>query len=520
MAISSHPAVTLLSQTETEGFSRLSQAFQILHGSENPPNPSLSIVGLGDHATGTLDAVLMVRRAMLAAVPETKLRLAMHGLACPEAEAGRHHCRLRCQVVGDCGVSVDALSEWIGEYIFDSPEGGRTYSLGVAGWWGEEVMRDPAAIALQSSLKTLDSLAAADLIVCSHPVAFCLLSFWALWHPEVVKSNRGSPTPESSLRGVPMLLHLASTLLYGAPGCSTCVGKLRRYETSGGRTFLRLARDLLAGPLPLVALTEGAMISAQIQDQIGALIPSVPALALYLDDTNYLRDLRRGVFEEKRPTILVTRARFFSHPVGLMLKSLMSEFAVSNHPEADGERGHFWFSEVPTSTSDQKSGDTWKSWDEMSKCTAAFFIPSDLHQRTFIELYRMSVPTFMPDANWLIRIPLTAPFGVFSYEGSLPKDERLNEGDRDEDGRSVPSSFDVEHVSATVMFHWYHYSDYAHFPHIGHCHSIPDLLHKLASTDLQERALQMQQHYELLARGATAAFAKATALLISSSKMS
>ncbi|CAK9107103.1 unnamed protein product [Durusdinium trenchii] len=60
----------------------------------------------------------------------------------------------------------------------------------------------------------------------------------------------------------------------------------------------------------------------------------------------------------------------------------------------------------------------------MSRCSAAFFVPSDIHQRSFIELYRMQVPTFMPAVEWLLRWPLSAPFGAFSYPGELPDEAK------------------------------------------------------------------------------------------------
>ena len=81
--------------------------------------------------------------------------------------------------------------------------------------------------------------------------------------------------------------------------------------------------------------------------------------------------------------------------------------AISNGPMADAHRGHFWFAEAVG----EGKADAWKGWDEMASCQAAFFIPSDVHQRTFIELYRMQVPTFMPDDVWLTKLPLIAPFG-------------------------------------------------------------------------------------------------------------
>ncbi|CAE7623949.1 GIP, partial [Symbiodinium necroappetens] len=193
-------------------------------------------------------------------------------------------------------------------------------------------------------------------------------------------------------------------LLYGAPG-----------GAQGALGFLRLARDLLTGPFPLMALAEGPFLSAQLFDQVGVRLASGPALALYLEDTGYLKNKAT----ERLPTILVTRARLFNHPAGFFFRGLLMEFAITNQPMADAKRGHFWFSEVPSL--DEKAdevrdigfgggGDPWKSWEEMARCAAAFFVPSDIHQRTFIELYRMNVPTFMPAVEWLLRLPLAAPF--------------------------------------------------------------------------------------------------------------
>ncbi|CAE7188679.1 GIP, partial [Symbiodinium microadriaticum] len=187
--------------------------------------------------------------------------------------------------------------------------------------------------------------------------------------------------------------------------------------------------DLLTGPFPLMALAEGPFLSAQLFDQVGVRLASGPALALYLEDTGYLKNKAT----ERLPTILVTRARLFNHPAGFFFRGLLMEFAITNQPMADAKRGHFWFSEVPSL--DEKAdevrdigfgggGDPWKSWEEMARCAAAFFVPSDIHQRTFIELYRMNVPTFMPAVEWLLRLPLAVPSAMLVLCRRRRKDRR------------------------------------------------------------------------------------------------
>ncbi|CAE7035610.1 GIP, partial [Symbiodinium natans] len=392
-------------------------------------------------------------------------------------------------VLGECSAASDALAEWIDKYIFGSALRGREYSLGEGGWWDVEATAKEPATALVHALRSLAPLQNGDLLVCAHPTSLCLMSFWAMWR-----------FADGAMRRLPMLLHISSTLLYGAPG------------GTAQKDFLHLARDLLTGPLPLMALAEGAFLSAQLFDQLGVRVPSGPALALYLGDTGYLQQKAA----EKLPTILVTRARLFNQPTGLFFRCLLMEFAIINQPLADSERGHFWFSEVPSL--DEKAdeireigsaggSDSWKSWEEMARCAAAFFIPSDIHQRTFIELYRMNVPTFMPAVEWLIRLPLAAPFGSFSYTGALP-----------EVPASIhPTSFSPELASPRALHHWYFFSDYAHFPYIGRCESIPDMLYQTSVADLDNVAVQMRHHYELLARGVTAAIARSTAVLLSTS---
>lgn len=467
-----------------------------------------SILGLGDHATATLDVALMVRRALSLAMPGLTVTLGLRGLACPSEQLGRHHCRLKCHVLGTCSATSDALAEWIGSYVL-GPDGSG-YDL----LEGASAPRSPALRALDAALQGIREVRGADLLVCAHPVSLCLMAFESLlrW---AAAAGAAAPAAAAAAAAAPkpMLLHAASTLLYGAPGCEVCTGVLRRYRSAAAQRYLEVARELLAGPLPLVALAEGAVLSAQLRHQLGLVVPSCPALALYLDGTSYLRGgpgLGQGA--AKRSTILVTRARFFNHPAGLFLRCLLTELAIANNPIADRARGHFWFAEAVSAGADAASedvagtaSDTWKSWEEMSSCRAAFFIPSDIHQRTFIELYRMSVPTFMPDAKWFLRLPLIAPFGTFAYEGRLLPNAA---------GDNVPESFDAQTTTPRTLFHWYHYSDYAHFPFVGRCSSIPDLLHLLTHTDFEDVAQKMRGHYELLVRGATVAFAKATTALI------
>eukprot|EP00928_Gymnodinium_smaydae_P082141 TRINITY_DN65545_c0_g1_i1.p1 TRINITY_DN65545_c0_g1~~TRINITY_DN65545_c0_g1_i1.p1 ORF type:complete len:370 (+),score=27.46 TRINITY_DN65545_c0_g1_i1:38-1111(+) len=348
------------------------------------------------------------------------------------------------------------------------------------------------------------------MFVCAHPVAFCLLSFEALEQPR------------------PMLVHLASTLLYGAPGCTVCEGGLRQYNSVDALEYLRAARRLLnpdgAGRRNLVALAEGAVVAAQLEQQLGIRLQSCPPLALYLDGTSYATSVSEDVLvRDKRRTILVTRARIFSHPAGILLRSLLSEMAIANNPIADAARGHFWFASAlgaDGSGGDGAITDAWKGWEEMAECMAAFFVPSDIHQRTFIELYRMNVPTFMPAPEWLLRFPILVPYGTFSHEGALPSAESRGRGDFSTSAKGedhvessfVPSvSFDARDVSPRVLFYWYQYSDYAHFPHVEHCASIPELLRRLVIADLANMARGMRRHYELLSRGAIATFANAVA---------
>eukprot|EP00913_Durusdinium_trenchii_P003475 g3217.t1 len=71
-----------------------------------------------------------------------------------------------------------------------------------------------------------------------------------------------------------------------------------------------------------------------------------------------------------------------------------------------------------------------------------------------------------------------------------------------------PSSFDVQTESPRTLFYWYQLSDYANFPHVGQCRSIPDVLYQISSTDLPEVAQQMRSHYALLSRSVTHAFSR------------
>eukprot|EP00439_Symbiodinium_sp_Y106_P061934 s2591_g9.t1 len=88
MALPEHPAVVFLDTVKAEARHHLQQVL----------GQKLHVVGLGDHATATLDAGLMVKRAVTEAAPTTRVEITMSGLSCPESQAGRHHCRLKCQV--------------------------------------------------------------------------------------------------------------------------------------------------------------------------------------------------------------------------------------------------------------------------------------------------------------------------------------------------------------------------------------------------------------------------------------
>ncbi|CAE7897532.1 unnamed protein product, partial [Symbiodinium necroappetens] len=77
MALPEHPAVVFLDTVEAEARHHLQQVL----------GPKLRVVGLGDHATATLDAGLMVKRAVAEAAPTTRVEITMSGLACPESQA-------------------------------------------------------------------------------------------------------------------------------------------------------------------------------------------------------------------------------------------------------------------------------------------------------------------------------------------------------------------------------------------------------------------------------------------------
>eukprot|EP00929_Paragymnodinium_shiwhaense_P027959 TRINITY_DN16297_c0_g1_i1.p1 TRINITY_DN16297_c0_g1~~TRINITY_DN16297_c0_g1_i1.p1 ORF type:complete len:746 (-),score=104.65 TRINITY_DN16297_c0_g1_i1:37-2274(-) len=491
MANPAHPSVRLLDDGERVASTGLAAVLHNHFSRKAAGSWTFSIVGLGDHATGTLDAALMMKRAILQASPETTVTMSLHGLSCPAEAAGRHHCRLRCHVLGtQCGPTTDALAEWVHKFVLGNEAGDASTTSA-----------DASRPSLRAALQTLSAaFDGADLFVCAHPAAMCFIAFEQLFAMGI---------------HVPMFVHISSTLLYGAPGCSVCSGQLRQYDTDEARGYLDFVRDLLMAPLPIVALTEGAVLSAQVQLQLGVALPAIPPLALYLDHrVSYLTDPDNDGTVDKVATVLVTRARFFTHPIGLFLKTLLTEIAIANEPVAPERYGHFWFAEALGESDSRDQGsdkpDAWKGWDEMARCQAAFFIPSDLHQRTFIELYRMSIPIFMPDAEWLIRLPLVAPFGTFAYHGvASGRDADALPGAAD-----VPTFFSAEDATVRAVYHWYSYSDYAHFPHIEKCKSIPDLLLRLASADYAAIATSMKTHYDLVSRGAMVAFSQTLSALL------
>jgi len=116
----------------------------------------------------------------------------------------------------------------------------------------------------------------------------------------------------------------------------------------------------------------------------------------------------------------------------------------------------------------------------------------------------------MPDAEWLVRLPLLTPFGTFAHDGKLPGHTWGSTSPHEE----VPSSFDAESATAKAIYHWFYYSDYALFPHVQHCSSIPDLLHRLARADFASISGKMRDRYELMVHAGTVAFAQAAVTLL------
>ncbi|CAE8667940.1 unnamed protein product, partial [Polarella glacialis] len=97
-----------------------------------------------------------------------------------------------------------------------------------------------------------------------------------------------------------------------------------------------------------------------------------------------------------RPSLIVLRSAFWRLPAGNVLRSLVRHLFVN-------EDVHWMESFLGGSLHQSHIAASWTSWEEMAAFTAALYMPHELYQLKFRDMYAMGVPLLAPGSAWLLR---------------------------------------------------------------------------------------------------------------------
>lgn len=427
-------------------------------------NDLVRLVGLGLHVASTLEPVAALRRAAEALGASSIV--AYYGHPCygdPKDKALKHACEHKCQMFGN-PCDDDRVAEVL-KGMFN-----RSGLYEELPWSIHDALGALAAV--RASEPTLRG---ADVMVCSGPLVLCYLL-------DVL-------APET-----PLVHPICSQLLWGAPsgpGIATMLLAHVRVMASQSTRLLVACNDFAA---------------AQCSHQTGVDLVVVPRIALYLPEgSKWMANQPGGRWKEA----LILRSRYWHRLPGQYFMDILESFLRVNE-----HRYNLTLTMASSFRPDELPP------PEIAKYRAVVLIPNDVTVFSFVEMYMMGVPTFVPTAEWLFRLRRSVPFGFFQPAEALPAlSGRLAAS---MNGTRLPPSgppFMQEsgHVhpgDALNFAHWQRASELHSYPNVPHFDSIPQLVHGIAMTDLAAVSASISLHADKLRHHAIHAWSEALAQLV------
>lgn len=261
----------------------------------------------------------------------------------------------------------------------------------------------------------------------------------------------------------------------------------------------------------------------QLQWQLGVVLPFVPSLGPAARLSIVHDPPRAG----EVPEVLVLRSIFWTTPAGHVFDTLLRRMAAAN---AARQKVHFdWMGNFATQLSSGSESGAWRSFEWMAGHTCALYIPTELSQIKFRDIYSMGLPALVPDDRWLLRLlrHMFEKWGQLQTEyrggrfrsgacgaprsGLAVEDVggcRGAEGDHAEVWRSVAAVetaseawphapfYEPQTDSFERLVYWHQLADVKRYPHVTRFGSLGELLERVVHVDWQVVGDAIRAHFE------------------------
>eukprot|EP00928_Gymnodinium_smaydae_P002317 TRINITY_DN10828_c0_g3_i1.p1 TRINITY_DN10828_c0_g3~~TRINITY_DN10828_c0_g3_i1.p1 ORF type:complete len:1597 (-),score=337.82 TRINITY_DN10828_c0_g3_i1:34-4824(-) len=418
----------------------------------------LAIVGA--HPSLSADVAEAIQHAL-----DNRTQHRFFGLSCPQHHAASHHCKFRCEVLGQC--EDDAVFSSIMGKMLD---------------WGAFEPKpyefESVAAELGEIARAAADLREAELIVCTGPFVLCAML--------------------RDIVPVPMLVYLGLALTYLAT--ASFVGKLlssarsaanladfHRFDPLQGGSSLALEGDA-----PSAVVATDLIRVAQFHHAVGVWTSAVPPLFLYQCGSSDLRQLggcdepRLGGSSspEARRAVALRPELWRRAMFGASFRGVLRRL---NPPAVDFQ-------------------DRYYSYAEIAAYDAAVLVPWDNDVMTFYELYHAGMPMLVPSESLMAKwLPAVRWGSLEADDLNLQRLPGLASARSVEDGRYTPLGavpwMDQRTLSASLAggsSGWIRLSDYYRWPHVLRFASASDLVAQLVSADLAAVGEQMRRSSERL----------------------
>jgi len=243
-------------------------------------------------------------------------------------------------------------------------------------------------------------------------------------------------------------------------------------------------------------------LGLQMQWQMGVLLPFVPSLGPAAHSTVSYNPPDRG----RHASVLVLKSTFWRLPAGRVFATVLERFMshLSSPVSFNG-------------LSPGLSGDSgaWQSFESMSRHLCALFVPAELSQIKFRDMYFIGLPMLVPDDAWLLRVlrHMFVAWGQLHAEHAHGRlQPRPSAGSQPAVEPAAVRTRTMERVTAAAdawphapfydptrdrlarLAYWLPLADVKRYPHVVQFSSLGDLLGLIGSTDWAAVSAGMRVH--------------------------
>lgn len=229
-------------------------------------------------------------------------------------------------------------------------------------------------------------------------------------------------------------------------------------------------------------------------------------------------------------TVLVLRSTFFDRPAGRVFETVLRRLHL--HQGFTIEFGG-WLS--------KGSSAGWLSFSEMARFTCSLYIPTEMSQMRFRDVYHLGLPILVPSLQWLTRLMrhMFASWGQMHEEHSterlpLPQGAELSKTSHlssDELSKRVAALaatakaadswpfkpfYDAKKDPVAGLTYWLPLSDVCRYPHVVNFDSLPHFLKKVETEDWRVISDKMLKHSKVVTGNVLRFYRRSLSSLVSS----